>query len=83
VKNPDNQSITRQFEELEERVERLISSYVTQEEKTLILKKRIDDLEEELRKQAEGEKRHVAERALVRSKIDGLLTKLDDISNPT
>ena len=80
MKTPGNQSILRQFEELEKRVERLIGFLVSQKEKTLALKKRIDELEGELRNQAEVEKRYVKERTLIRSKIDNLLIKLDDIS---
>ncbi len=78
---PDNQSILRQFEELEKRIERLIGFLVSQEEKALALRKRIDDLEGELHRQTEAGKQYVEERALIRSRIDNLLTKLDDISS--
>ncbi len=78
---PDNQSILRQFEELEKRIERLIGLLVSQEEKALALRKRIDDLEGELHRQTEAGKQYVEERALIRSIIDNLLTKLDDISS--
>lgn len=78
---PDNQTILRQFEELEKRVEGLIGFLASQEGRTLSLRKRIDDLEGELHRQAEAEKHYVAERTLIRSKVDNLLIKLDGISS--
>ena len=77
----DNQDISRQFGELEKRVERLIGFLVSREEKTLALRKRIDDLEGELHRQAEAGRQYVAESALIRSKIDNLLMTLDGISS--
>ena len=80
---PDTKRVLRQFEELERRVERLIGLLASQEEKTLALRKRIDDLEGELLERTEAEKRHVTERTRIRSKVDNLLIKLDDISDET
>ncbi|MEE8399319.1 MAG: hypothetical protein V3S89_09960 [Desulfobacterales bacterium] len=81
MKSPDNQSVLRQFEELEKRVERLIGFLASQEEKTLALRKKTEDLERELQERTEAGKHHEAERNLIRSKIDTLLTKLDGISS--
>ena len=44
------------------------------------LKNKLTSLEEEIQGKVEAEKNYAEEKALIRSKIDGLLARLDDIS---
>jgi hypothetical protein len=74
----DNELIFNQFGELEQKVEQLIETCKQHEAHTLELKNKIESLEEELRVRVEAEKSHAEEKALIRSKIDGLLAKFDD-----
>ena len=76
----DKQMIFRQFDELEEKVERLIGVCKSLETTNLELKNRIAFLEQELQGKAEAENSHTEERTLIRSKIDSLLQRLKNIS---
>jgi len=85
MENPDHQSTLQQVDELEKKVERLISVFALQAEALLELKKKNEGLEEELRKRIESDKRHEDERTTIRSKVDSLLAKLENtnIANVT
>ena len=74
-------SVFRQFEEIEAKVERLIEISKAHEAANLELKLKIKSLEEEIQGKVEVEKNYAEEKALVRSKIDGLLARLDNISD--
>ena len=76
----DNAVILQQFEEIEKKVERLIQVCKSQEAANSELKEKIKKLEEELQVKVEAENSYIKERDLVRSKIDGLLGKLDKIA---
>jgi hypothetical protein len=76
----DNEFILKQFEELEQRVERLIEICNALEATNLEQKNQLKSLEEELQGKVEAERSYAEEKALIRSKIDGLLVKLDDVS---
>lgn len=76
----DNEFISKQFEELEQRVERLIEICNALEATNLEQKNQIKSLEEEIQGKVEAERSYAEEKALIRSKIDGLLVKLDDVS---
>lgn len=76
----ESQFILKQFEEIEKKVERLIEIRKSHEETNLELENKIKGLEEELQGKIEAEKRYAQEKALIRSKIDSLLVKLDDIN---
>ena len=76
----DNDLIIRQFEQIEQRVEHLIETCREFEARNIELKSNILRLEEELQKKQETENRYQEEKQLVRTKIDGLLTKLDTIA---
>lgn len=76
----DNVLILRHFEEIEQKVDRLIEVCKSQEATNLELKNKIKSLEEELQGKVEAESNYAEEKILIRSKIDGLLAKLDDIS---
>ncbi len=73
----ESETILRQFEQIEQRVENLINACKTLEANNANLKLKIEQLEEDLSQKREAEARHEEERALVRSKIDGLLAKFD------
>lgn len=79
----------KQFAEIEEKVSRLIQVVKAQEaaieaaknDETANeqLKTRIAELEQELQGKIEEEKQYQDERSLIRSKIDSLLAKLEEI----
>jgi len=75
----DNELILRQFEEIEEKVVRLVDLCKSHEATNAELKKRIEKLEHELQSRVEAEESYSEERDLVRSKVDGLLVKLNNI----
>jgi hypothetical protein len=79
VSNLDNVFILKQFEEIEQRVERLIEICTALEATNLELKNKIKSLEEEIQGKVEAERSYAEEKALIRSKIDGLLVKLDEV----
>lgn len=76
----DNEQIIKQFDEIEQKVEKVIEVYKACETKNLELSNRVASLEEELQKKVEAENRHQEERTLIRSKIDNLLSRLGDIA---
>ncbi len=76
----DNDQIWRQFEEIERKVDKLIAECAEREATNLELSNKIERLEEELQARIEAENGHREDKALIRSKIDGLLSKLEDIS---
>ncbi len=77
----DNEFIVGQFEEIEKKVEKLIDVLKSQETANLELKNKIKRLEEELQGKNEAESNYSQERALIRSKIDSLLVRLEDITD--
>ena len=77
----DNELILNQFEEIEQKVERLIDVCKTREATNLELNDKIKRLEEELQGKVEADRNFAEEKALIRSKIDGLLAKLNDLSD--
>ena len=76
----DNNVIVRQFEDIEEKVERLIGVCRQLEAANSELSNKIEQLEKDLQDKIEEEKRYQAEKDLIRSKVDSLLAKLEDIS---
>jgi protein-arginine kinase activator protein McsA len=76
----DNEIILRQFEEIEQKVGKLIDVCKSLEATNLELRNKIRILEEELQGKVEVENNYQEEKALIRSKIDGLLAKLEDIT---
>ena len=77
----DNDFVLKQFGEIENKVERLIENCKAQAAANSELKNKLTSLEEEIQGKVEAEKNYAEEKALIRSKIDGLLAKLDDISD--
>ncbi|MBW1727536.1 MAG: hypothetical protein JRF31_08630 [Deltaproteobacteria bacterium] len=76
----DNEFILRQFEEIEKKVEKLIDINKSLEAKNLESKNKIKRLEEELQGKVDAETNYTQEKALIRSKIDSLLVRLEDIT---
>ncbi len=76
----DNKDVIRQFEEIEQKVERVIEACKSHETTNLELINKIEGLEEEHKKKTEAENKFIEERALIRSKIDSLLVRLEDIT---
>jgi len=77
----DNDFVLKQFGEIEQKVEKLIENCKTQADANSELKYKLKSLEEEIQGKVEAEQNYAEEKALIRSKIDGLLTRLDDISD--
>ena len=76
----DNELILQQFDHIERKVERLIEVCKTLEEANAELKNRIGQLEADLQQKIEAESGYIQEKDLIRSKIDGLLARLDSVS---
>ena len=70
----------KQFGEIEQKVESLIENCNAQVAANSELKNKLIRLEEEIQGKVEAEKDYAEEKALIRSKIDGLLARLDNIS---
>ncbi len=75
----DNELILRLFEKIEKKVESLIEVNKSLEATNLELGNKIKRLEGELQGKVEAENNYVEERALIRSRIDSLLVRLEDI----
>ena len=76
----NDEFISRQFAEIEQKVERLIEICKAHEATNSELENKIRRLEEEIQGKVEAERIYAEEKALIRSKIDGLLARLDEIS---
>lgn len=76
----DNEQILRQFEAIEGKVERLIGVCKSLEATNSDLINKIEALEKELQVKVEAENSYTEEKALIRSKIDNLLAKLEDVN---
>ena len=76
----NDELVFKQFEEIEQKLERLIEICKAHEATNLELKLKIKSLEEDIQGKVEAERSYAEEKALIRSKIDGLLTRIDEIS---
>lgn len=76
----DNEYILKQFEEIEQKVDKLIDVCKSLETTNSELRNKVKRLEGELQGKVEAESNFEKERALVRSKIDGLLARMRDIT---
>ena len=75
----DNAIISGEFKEIEKKVAQLIAICKQHEATNLELKNKINSLEEELLGKIEAEKSYEQDKALIRSKIDSLLIRLEEI----
>jgi len=76
----ETENITSRFDEIETRVERLMAALSALEAANVKLKNKNRELEEELQVKIEAETRYQQERESIRLKIDGLLMKLENVS---
>ena len=76
----DSDTVIRQFEAIEQKVERLLEVCRSLEANNSALQSKIIELEGELQGKVAAENSYSEERDLIRSRIDKLLTKLDDVS---
>ncbi len=76
----ENETFLKQFETIEKRLEQLIQICGEKDTQNKELIFRVEQLEEELRGKAEAEKRIMEEKAQIRSRIDRLLKRLEDIT---
>jgi len=72
--------LMQQFEEIEQKVERLIAICSSLEVKNIQLRNNISGLEAEIRLKTEALENYSEERTMIRSKIDTLLVKLENIA---
>jgi hypothetical protein len=77
----DSKLFLGQFKEIEEKVEKLIEICKSLEVTNLKLSNKIKSLEEELQGKIEAESKFADEKALIRSKIDNLLVRLDELTD--
>ena len=75
----DNEYILEQCGQIEAKIEQLIGTYRSYELKNYEFINKIKSLEEELRNKTEAENKYAEEKALIRSKIDGLMARLDEL----
>ena len=68
-----------QFKKLEDRIEELIQTCRDFQQKESELKAKIHDLEGALKAKADAEQGYAEEKSMVRSKIDDLLGRLDQV----
>lgn len=75
----DNDFVLKQFGEIEQKVERLIENCNAQVAANSELKNKLIRLEEEIQGKVEAERSYAEEKALIRSKIDGLLARIEEM----
>ena len=76
----DDQSLINQFQTIEARLDALIQGCKEKDNLNKELSRRIEKLEEELRTKVEAEQKFAEEKALIRSKVDQLLKRLDEVA---
>jgi predicted RNase H-like nuclease (RuvC/YqgF family) len=76
----DNDTILKQFNEIENRVESLISRCSSLGTANSELAAKVENLESKLREKEAAENQDSEIRTLIRSKIDNLLERLDGIT---
>ncbi len=80
VDDMNNDVVMQMFDEIERRVEKLLERCKSLETENAQLIEEIERLELELKAKTEAEKSFVEERTKVRSKIDSLFARLENIS---
>lgn len=76
----DKEQILRQFQDIEQKVEKVTEVCKSFKATNSKLLNKIKRLEEELQHKIEAENNYNEEKALIRSKIDSLLVRLEDIT---
>lgn len=75
-----DEEVLRQFDEIEGKVERLVEVCKSLRAANSELEKKVNDLEKKLREKAETERFYQDQRVQVRSKIDSLLNRLNNLN---
>ncbi len=70
-----------QLDEIEKKIQRLIEACKSLQAENLELQHKIKQLEEDLHAKDEAVKRQAEEKERIRSRIDNLLAKLEDVSD--
>jgi predicted nuclease with TOPRIM domain len=76
----ESDTLLRQLSDIETKVEALIDILRSQQAANSELHQKVKQLEEELDLKNESVKRQAEEKALIRSRIDNLLAKLEDLT---
>jgi predicted nuclease with TOPRIM domain len=76
----ESDALFRQFSEIEDKVEKLLGLCRSQQASISELQQTVKKLEEELHQKNESIQRQTEEKALIRSRIDNLLAKLEDLT---
>lgn len=77
----DNDNVMVQFDQLEQKVGNLITKCNALENLNKELSAKINSLEDELKKKVEIEKKYSEQKALIRSKVDNILAKLNNLTD--
>lgn len=75
----DEAGFPRQFEQLEAKIEQLVQACKALQEMKSTLETRVGDLEQALKAKDQTEQGYRDEKAMIRSKVDELLGKLDNV----
>ena len=75
----EEEKFPRQFKKLEDKIEELIQACRDFQQTESVLKTKIHDLEGVLKAKADAEQEYAEEKSMVRSKIDDLLSRLDQV----
>jgi cell division septum initiation protein DivIVA len=73
----DIEEILQQFELIEQKVEQVVQVRLQLQQENRDLANRIQQLENRIQEKIEAEKRHEELTTLIRSKIDGLISRLE------
>lgn len=76
----DNDNVMRQFDQIEQKVGNLIKQCKSLENLNLEFSAKVKSLEAELKKKVEIENKHSEQKALIRSKVDNILAKLNNLN---
>jgi hypothetical protein len=77
----DNDNVMVQFDQLEQKVGNLITKCKALENLNKELSTKVNSLEDELKKKVEIEKKYSEQKALIRSKVDDILAKLNNLTD--
>ena len=77
----DNDNVMLQFDQIEQKVGNLIKRCKSLENLNFELSDKVKSLEAELKKKVEIENKHSEQKALIRSKVDNILAKLNNIND--
>ncbi len=76
----ESDALFKSFTEIEAKVEKLIDLCRLQHTANSELHQKVRQLEEELHLKNEAAQRHAEEKTLIRSRVDNLLAKLEDLT---